>query len=1016
MNAFALWRLLTEKCRELGRVMDRNTERIFRLLDVNEGNGLTTVDSADKITGYQRQFFRQAREKLGIDAVYFLRDAEGVARIPTIYFSILDAYRPQEIAELHRLAWNMGEAPLLFVVTPDSLLIYNNYDFPKEKEGQLDFEAGLIEVVKLAADLETQRKAIQNYHRTLFESGEYWRRSKVRFDYKTHVYNTLIHNLKVVRRQLIQRIQARGASKAEKDIAAIVHGLLSRSILIKYLEERRDALNRSVFPEGFYGTFLEGASSYADVLCSKSATYSLFECLREKFNGDMLPLIEGEHETITEEDLSLLRDFLLGRFDMQNRQLTLWRLYSFDIIPIQMLSSIYEMFFHLSDKEDEKGTYYTPLHLVDMLLDEVYPWEGNFEPVRVLDPACGSGIFLVEIYRRMVCRWMKENPGSMVTNEQLRILLEENIYGVDLNEEAVRVAAFSLCLAVCDFLEPRNIWEQLRFPKLVNRNLVISDFFEESAFGQEKFDLIIGNPPWQSRLTENARKYLKIHGKIVGDKQIAQAFSWKCADLCKETGIICLVMPSKGFLFNRSLKNIEYRRSFFHENTVSVVINLSLYRKFLFTHGSGPAAAVVYRPIEPEEKASIFYCTPKPLYTMEDLRRFSIEPNDISRIPLNMIQDDRIWKIAMWGGPRDLGLVSKWRASFESMKRFLEENGMISAEGYKLGRRTKECGDFWGYPVITAKCIEAFYQEEEGLPKADFTNFECVVSTKRKIFEPPHLIMRQSHREARFLAAVLDYKAVFNHSLLGIYGDSDRLKYLCLIINSKVFTYYHLMTNRKWMVERDELEAGDIWETPIPRPSLQQLEQAVAIFDRIKAHKDSGVDFEGFVASVYGLYEYEAGLVEDAIDYIYSYYHGHEKSKAFSKPQESDFTCYYNTFTEILNNSFGQDIVRGGNFYVGDAPLAVLSVAMGDSNADDIVFHTESRNVEAVLMELDDKMSEESGNIFIKRNVRVYKRNAVYIIKPMQAKYWNFSSACRDADDVFSDIMKAWRCMDERHQ
>ena len=60
----------------------------------------------------------------------FLRDADGIPKTPLIYFAAMDSYDSNTIAEFHRLAWNLGEAPLLFVVTPDLLLVYNNYMAP----------------------------------------------------------------------------------------------------------------------------------------------------------------------------------------------------------------------------------------------------------------------------------------------------------------------------------------------------------------------------------------------------------------------------------------------------------------------------------------------------------------------------------------------------------------------------------------------------------------------------------------------------------------------------------------------------------------------------------------------------------------------------------------------------------------------------------------------------------------------------------------------------------------------
>lgn len=85
------------------------------------------------------------RNKLGIDAVFFLRVPGGSARIPLIYFARLEKNDPEIIAELHRLARNLGEAPLLFVTLPDRLFVYSNYKLPKIKNGKLDRQAGLID-------------------------------------------------------------------------------------------------------------------------------------------------------------------------------------------------------------------------------------------------------------------------------------------------------------------------------------------------------------------------------------------------------------------------------------------------------------------------------------------------------------------------------------------------------------------------------------------------------------------------------------------------------------------------------------------------------------------------------------------------------------------------------------------------------------------------------------------------------------------------------------------------------
>lgn len=224
---------------------------IFECLDINSNTGLATEDSLPEMSPFQRLFYTQVHEKLGIDAVYFLRDANGIAKIPLIYFSAIQKYDATKVAELHRLSWNLGEAPLLFVVTPDEVLIYNNYEAPQALEaGNLDPTAGIIETLSLTEGLASQRLALQKYHRSVLESGEYWRQNETRFDIQGRVDTTLMSNLRIMRKTLISQISKR-CNESKETITSIVHSLLSRSIFIKYLEERKDSNGATVFPQGF---------------------------------------------------------------------------------------------------------------------------------------------------------------------------------------------------------------------------------------------------------------------------------------------------------------------------------------------------------------------------------------------------------------------------------------------------------------------------------------------------------------------------------------------------------------------------------------------------------------------------------------------------------------------------------------------------------------------------------------------------------------------------------------------
>lgn len=69
--------------------MDKLLNGIFEYLDINPDNGLAHKEGINNMTPFQRLFYNQVYEKIGIDAVYFLRDSNGIAKIPLIYFSVI---------------------------------------------------------------------------------------------------------------------------------------------------------------------------------------------------------------------------------------------------------------------------------------------------------------------------------------------------------------------------------------------------------------------------------------------------------------------------------------------------------------------------------------------------------------------------------------------------------------------------------------------------------------------------------------------------------------------------------------------------------------------------------------------------------------------------------------------------------------------------------------------------------------------------------------------------------------
>src|SRR5262245_23687796 len=123
--------------------------------------------------------------------------------------------------------------------------------------------------------------------------------------------------------------------------------------------------------------------------------------------------------------------------------------------------------------------------------------------MRMIDPACGSGAFLVQCYRRLIEKEFP--PGTTPQPAALRELLVKHLYGVDVEEDACNVAELSLILTLLDYVEPPDLEDRKRgfkLPLLRDRNIFCGNFFDQAEswhaqLSQKKFDWVVGNPPWK---------------------------------------------------------------------------------------------------------------------------------------------------------------------------------------------------------------------------------------------------------------------------------------------------------------------------------------------------------------------------------------------------------------------------------------------------------------------------------------------------------------------------------------
>ncbi len=540
--------------------------------------------------------------------------------------------------ELHRLAWNFSHTPLLVTIEPHRIRAFTCCEYPQRHQPTANDERLEAEIIE--AEYSSEKQSLGNHAANLLHwlnlaTGQLQRQIPQRFDRKKAADNSLLENLEFARKQ------PHKIGKLDYDL---IHDLLARLIFVQFLFQRCDsdgvpALNTEHL-RGLYNSNIlsKEYNSLGEILSNHADTYQLFKHLNDKFNGDLFPdHWQEEQEKVTQTHLNILKDFIAGDIQIRTGQYALWSMYSFDTIPLEFISSIYEAFV-----SKHAGTVYTPTHLVDFILDGVLPWDGTDWNIKILEPACGSGIFLVRAFQRLVYRWKQVNPSASIHEKIiiLKQLLTNNLLGIDINRQAVRVASFSLYLAMCDEIDPRYYWNEVEFPSLRDNRLLEADFFSEDHNGfrtqedAETYDLIVGNPPWgKNSLTKlqtefnskSAQEWAKSHDWPTPYNDMGPLFVAKSLKLIKSTGYVSLLQPASTLLFNKTAHTL--REKFFTQYSVQEVVNLSILRFGLFKEAVGPAVIFTIQSTVPESIYNFMYIVAKP--DIQEQYTFVIDDYDV---------------------------------------------------------------------------------------------------------------------------------------------------------------------------------------------------------------------------------------------------------------------------------------------------------------------------------------------------------------------------------------------------
>ena len=328
------------------------------------------------------------------------------------------------------------------------------------------------------------------------------------------------------REELAKDIHKRNPALTAKQLNEVVQRLLDRVVFIRIAEDRHVMEKRQL------AEVVEEWETHGGKFPIFDWLNDLFHKINEDFNGEIFKPHLSEEIQI---DSEILARIIKRLYPPQSP-------YRFDVIGVELLGSIYERYLgntiRLTPKQvkvEEKpevrkagGVYYTPRYIVDYIVRETVgkAIEGKspkqIEKIRILDPACGSGSFLIGAFQYLIdyhVRWYLAHPEQEVRHahpsldfmrevhtdpdgsKRLSVyrkakILRNNLFGVDIDPQAVEITMMSLYLKALEgeksqLPAKQHILPELKYNIQCGNSLIGPDIYDQGTlFGDEERDRI----------------------------------------------------------------------------------------------------------------------------------------------------------------------------------------------------------------------------------------------------------------------------------------------------------------------------------------------------------------------------------------------------------------------------------------------------------------------------------------------------------------------------------------------
>ncbi len=1031
-------------------------DSVYEELDLVGSNLLDAVASPSGDSHQQnwreRGDWLQLAERVNADRVFFVNDD------PVLVFSSLPPESDERaISDCYRRTWSLARPRCLFLAIDAEVRVYSLSSPPiVPGPGQKPLTA--LRIVTRAADV---REKLADFHRTRLESGAAFEDS------------SLADTSGRADQQLLRDVRAATQALVDDGLPArLAHTLIERAILVRYLEHRAiligDYFEETEDPPvpsvstdsyGYHPPNFGEPSKFISTLSSKEHTYRLFDRLARDFNGDLFVTDHAERETVQEHHLKLLMQLLQGTVRAGQKPLFLWA-YDFSVIPTSLISSMYELFYHDEKSEDHANTYYTPPELVEFVLADLLDDRTLDRDPTVCDPACGSGIFLVEAYRRIV-RHEILREGRPLSSERLQDLLLSRIAGCDIDEVAIRLAAFSLYIAFLDYQEPQDIRNAGPLPRLIHQRekgsstapLVVGDAFwprndedalesvDSSGVSRELpwdtggFDVVVGNPPWTRLRGEPvwAERWASGLRRTIGGRSPSQLFLWRAFDLLSSKGVAALLVSAK-VAFNAASPSREFREQWLDAVRLDHVVNFSSVRKEFFKSSTAPFMLLRFHRGQGGAHGAVVYETarsvPRGRSGSAALARLGREV--VSQASLRA--RDYLWKTYSAGSLRDDAFLARLE-----LEERLDKWTSGHPRGYGFQRGSDDSSG--QAPTATLGSLRSLAKFDSwGPPRNEW--FECIppfvkLVPSEDLFRGRRLIVQRGVAPGFGPHARLEAEPfAFRHHIYGISVDhlpAWQAKVILGTILSSLGRYWLYMVSGSWGTWQDEVRSADLLNLPLrltsaSDPATRRIERAVDELQHIVPVKGSARErrrilppqmeqIDHGVAELFDLTDAEQDLVAD-------FWAGQGRSAEAPMPDwsrsygtESDLDAqeqegivpYLDVFLRAWNSRLGDNgefswtLWRDRRYGVVAAAFETLEVGGATASAID---GEEPEEWQAALRRIGLNWEiSEAQSILRYGMVRAVADTAIVVVKRDERHLWTATAARRDVDATIAQVM-----------